>query len=51
MADKESETDRWISHFRSMAEGTGDKEQKKFLRPRTEIKSSITINKSQYNKV
>ena len=30
MADKESETDRWISHFRSMAEGIGDYEQKKF---------------------
>ena len=30
MADKESETDRWISHFRSMAEGTGDNEQKIF---------------------
>ena len=30
MADKESETDRWISHFRSMAKGTGDNEQKKF---------------------
>ena len=30
MADKESETDRWISHFHSMAEGIGDNEQKKF---------------------
>ena len=30
MADKESETDRWISHFCSMAEGRGDNEQKKF---------------------
>ena len=30
MADKESETDRWISHFRSMAEGIGDNGQKKF---------------------
>ena len=29
MADKELETDRWISHFRSMAEGIGDNEQKK----------------------
>ena len=30
MADKESETDRWISHFRSMAGIIGDNEQKKF---------------------
>ena len=29
MAGKESETDRWISHFRSMAEGIGNNEQKK----------------------
>ena len=30
MADKELETDRWISHFRSMAKGIGDNEQQKF---------------------
>ena len=29
-SDKESETDRWISHFCSMVEGIGDKEQRKF---------------------
>ena len=48
MADKESQTDRGISHFRSMAEGIGDNEQKKIYV--LEQKSNPALLSTRVNK-